>query len=118
MHTGRREGLVVVTGVNLEGSGEVAEWDWIITLRGDRLHAPQQWEDPHYDASDEHAQTACGRSGWYMIPGVFARMGCDRCKRCCALRGYPEGKGSPKNDDTCRPLVKARLAALQEAAHA
>lgn len=100
--------------VVLEGSGAIAEWDWIVSGEGSKLHAPEDWVDPQYDAYDEHAYTACGRRGWYSIPGVFSRMGLDRCKRCCKARGYPPGKGSPKNDHACRPLVEARLAAAKD----
>lgn len=95
--------------VNLEGSGEVAEWDWIVTGRWDRLHAPEKWDDPDYGAYDEEAVTACGLTGWFSIPGVFTRMGAPRCAHCCRIRGYPRGNGSPKNDDAIRPLVEARL---------
>ena len=94
--------------VNPAGSGGYAEWDWIVTGRWDKLHAPEDWDDPDYDAYDEHARTACGRTGWFSIPGVFTRMGAPRCKHCCRIRGYPNGDGSPKNDDACRPLVEAR----------
>lgn len=39
------------------------------------------------------------------IPGVFSRMSTKRCSRCCDLKGYPRGIGSPKNDDACRTLM-------------
>ena len=95
--------------VTLEGSGEIAEWDWITSSRSEYLHAPEDWHDPEYGAYDEHARTACGNRGWYSIPGLFSRMGAERCRRCCKARGYPTGTGSPKNDDECRPLVELRL---------
>lgn len=102
-------------GVVREGSGEVALWDWIVTGRWDKLHAPAEWYDPAYDAYDEGALTACGLRGWFSIPGVFTRMGAPRCAHCCRITGYPRGKGSPKNDDACRPLVEATLTAPSDA---
>ena len=100
--------------VNLAGSGEVVEWDWMVLPSWNRLHAPEDWDDPHYEASDEHARTACGRRGWGQIPGVFSRMGMPRCAHCCRIRGFPPGEGSPKNDDACRPLVEQRIKAAKE----
>jgi hypothetical protein len=52
-----------------------------------------------------------GLTGWLSIPGLFSRMGKERCKHCCRMTGMPQGTGSPKNDDACRPLVEQRIAA-------
>lgn len=104
------ENAAWATDVVREGSGEIALWDWIILDHGRKLHAPKRWDDPHYNASDGNAETVCGKTGLGMIPGAFTRMGAKRCGACCQLTGYPAGKGSPKNDDTCRPLVEAMLA--------
>lgn len=95
--------------VNRAGSGEVVLWDWIVTGSGTKLHAPAVWDDPGYNAMDEEAETACGLRGSFCIPGPFTRMGAPRCAHCCRLTGFPTGKGSPKNDDACRPLVAALL---------
>ena len=96
-------------GVNRAGSGEVALWDWIVTGRWDKLHAPVAWDDPDYEAQVDDARTACGLRGWFSIPGLFTRRGAPRCAHCCRITGFPPGKGSPKNDDACRPLVAALL---------
>lgn len=88
---------------------ELALWDWVITTNGRVLHHLLEFDD-----SDEaNAQwggagtTACGRhSNWLCIPGMFTRMGAQRCKRCSRVLGWPEGKGSPKNDNALRPLVE------------
>lgn len=88
------------------------EWDWVLTRHGDRLHCPELWDDPEYDAYTEKGRTACGRKSALTIPGVFTRMGAMRCEHCCRITGFPPGKGSPKNDDSCRPLVEERLRQL------
>jgi len=93
-------------------SRRVVEWDWVTIGVGERLHCPIEWVDPDYDAYDEHGLTACGRRGWLSIPGVLTRMGATRCRFCCKKVGFPPGKGSPKNDDSCRPLVEERLRTL------
>ncbi len=93
-------------------SRELAEWDWVVTRSWNRLHAPAEWDDPEGDGYDEEGATACGRRGWLSIPGLFTRMGAERCKHCCRMTGFPQGVGSPKNDKTLRPLVEQRIAAL------
>jgi hypothetical protein len=92
---------------------ELAEWDWVITPTGHVLHHAATLSDP--DSFDEQAcgpgVTSCGRTADLSIPGVFSRMARPRCQQCCAAVSFPDGIGSPKNDDTCRPLVEQRLAA-------
>ncbi len=92
-------------------SRTVVEWDWVVTKSYSRLHAPLIWEDPEYHACVDDGQTVCGLTGWLSIPGFFSRMGKERCKHCCRMTGMPQGIGSPKNDDACRPLVEQRIAA-------
>lgn len=91
----------------------LAEWDWLITPDGNRLHHARlnaDLADYLTDGGVENIILTCGRwVGWASIPGLFARMGAYRCQRCCDRIGYPRGKGSPKNDDACRPLVEARI---------
>ena len=85
------------------------EWDWSYTVHGNLLHHAATL-DPNKDYSAEgNGITSCGRKLWLAIPGIFSRMGMERCKRCCDALGYPHGTGSPKNDDACRPIVEARL---------
>jgi hypothetical protein len=90
----------------------VVEWDRVVTTSYARLHAPSQWDDPDYWAFVEDGRTVCGYSGALRIPGLFTRMGAERCKRCCRMTGMPHGRGSPKNDDACRLLVRQHIAAL------
>lgn len=95
---------------------EIAEWDWVqIGNYGQRLHAVGSLTDS--EATEREwggsGTTACGRYGWLRIPGLFSRMGADRCARCCKLTGLLRGTGSPKNDDACRARVEGRIAALK-----
>jgi hypothetical protein len=90
----------------------VVEWDWVVNTTNAVLHAPRVWDDPHYEARDDHGQTVCGYRGPLYIPGMGSRFGVPRCRTCCRITGMPPGKGSPKNDDACRPLVEARLKTL------
>ena len=101
------------TGGGVSGWLEIAEWDWVELLAGSVLHAVASvTNDPDDDWRGEGA-TECGRSGEFVIPGLFTRMGAQRCKRCCDRTSMPHGKGSPKNDDACRPVVEARIAARE-----
>lgn len=91
---------------------EFATWDWLITPGGSTLHALRAFDDP----AEANAlwggwgRTACGRHDvWLMIPGYGDRMAMPRCLQCCRAKGWPPGKGSPKNDQALRPLVEAEL---------
>jgi hypothetical protein len=92
----------------------IAEWDWVWVGSGERLHALADVDDDVAVENDWGGPgvTACGRHGWLSIPGLFSRMGTDRCSNCCKAAGMPLGVGSPKNDDECRPLVERRLREL------
>jgi hypothetical protein len=96
----------------MDGSREIAEWDWVVTKTWSRLHAPLDWDDPDEEMHVEDGRTVCGHSGLLLVPGVFTRMGAMRCKHCCRMTGMPPGRGSPKNDDACRPIAEQRIAAL------
>lgn len=92
---------------------ELAEWDWVVTSNGSRLHHLERFDDTVRSAIDwgGPGTISCGRwSDWLGIAGAFTRMGAKRCDRCCDRVGFPRGVGSPKNDRTLRPLVEARLA--------
>lgn len=99
-------------------SHEIVEWDWMYGTTGNRLHhvppPPQADTDPEWPWSCYTIRATCGSLlKWAAIPGMFSRMGAPRCSRGCDRLGYPRGVGSPKNDQDCRPLVEARLAALE-----
>lgn len=90
----------------------LAEWDWVVTGRWDKLHHLAAFDGPEQAATDwgGPGRFSCGRRGKFVcIPGVFTRMGAPRCDQCCRKVGYPLGIGSPKNDDACKALVRARL---------
>ena len=91
----------------------VAEWDWVYTGTRDgmRLHHLATIVNPVTADADWRADgvSTCGLRKWWMIPGIFSRMGMPRCANCCARLGWPRGAGSPKNDEALRPLVEARL---------
>lgn len=95
--------------INPEGSGTIAEYNWIIFGSGDKLHAPMDWNDPDSWGYSPSARTHCWRTGVGYIPGFQTRMTAERCRICCRNTGMPEGIGSPKNDDACRPLLKGEL---------
>ena len=85
--------------------------DWYVTKNWNRLH----WAKLTVEHRDlvrrdwgvaASVQLACGRTaGGLWIPGMFTRMGAQRCIGCCRALGYPPGKGSPKNDPACRVLL-------------
>lgn len=86
---------------------ELAQLDWVIFTGATRLHALGSLEDPvaaDFDWSG-WGFTACGRRSWLSIPGLFSRMGLQRCYHCCRILGFPQGEGSPKNDDVCRKIM-------------
>lgn len=84
---------------------DLARMDWLVTATGNLLHYGQVDEDDN-ETWWEDVRFACGRlARAAMIPGPFTRMGAPRCRRCCTALGYPQGKGSPKNDPECRRLL-------------
>jgi hypothetical protein len=91
-----------------------AEWDWVWLGAGNVLHAVDTLDNADTVDDDWYGvgRTECGQGGHMTIPGLFSRMGAIRCVRCCKATGMPQGEQSPKNDDGCRPIVEARIAAL------
>lgn len=89
---------------------QLAKYDWVIPFKGSKLHAVKFAASSmlvDYEDWDEQTELtlACGRKTTAMIPGMFTRMGAPRCKQCCAAMKYPQGTGSPKNDDACRLIL-------------
>jgi hypothetical protein len=99
-----------LTAADLTRIRELGEWDWWQFENGAVLHHAAVEPDPAFETSGD-GTTACGRKGRLYIPGLFTRMDAMRCARCCTAVGFPQGKGSPKNDRRCRRLVRARLKA-------
>lgn len=95
---------------------EYAEWDWVQTGTGVILHHVAEWlADPAgvWEDWDASARTSCGRTSIVHIPGLFSRMGADRCRACCRVLGIEPGVGSPKNDKgAVREWVEARVASM------
>ena len=89
----------------------IVEWDWAYSTGGDRLHHIAVFGDVEQFALDHsgEATATCGVWGHFAIPGIFLRMGMQRCRRCCIRLGIHDGVGSPKNDPQLRPWVKNRL---------
>jgi hypothetical protein len=105
------------------GGRNIAEYDWCYTFVTDctgrceehdghcdcisrELHAPSDvsaWDD--WDGDQVLGPALCGIGVSQTIPGMFDRMGADRCKDCCDRLGYPHGVGSPKNDQACRDML-------------
>jgi hypothetical protein len=89
----------------------IGRYDWYVSKSWNRLHWAEIGNEYHAGIAMDWAVTepirlACGRMAeglW--IPGMFSRMGAMRCTGCCRALGYPQGKGSPKNDDACRVLL-------------
>lgn len=89
--------------------------DWLRTATGAVLHhatIPGIGEDPDGDVVEElwdqvgPVKLDCGQTAKFVwIPGMFSRMGCRRCSRCCRVNGLPPGIGSPKNDPECRRIL-------------
>lgn len=96
---------------------------WCQTRTSDRLHVVHVAERQSDDWwTDGEGTTLCGVSSYLNYPGIFSRMGCYRCWRCCRALGIPPGKGHPKNDDECRRLLgygprmtRAEIAAVVDA---
>jgi len=90
------------------------EADWLQTPTGHLLHhAPltaEQTEELGEDATvSGDIRLTCGRFVAHVtIPGPFTRMGARRCALCCDRLGYPQGVGSPKNDDACQSVLVGR----------
>jgi hypothetical protein len=91
---------------------DIGRMDWFVSKSWNRLHAVLEFTDDHKADMEQEwgvsspVRLACGRTAagvW--IPGMFTRMGAQRCKGCCRTTGMPPGKGSPKNDDACRVLL-------------
>lgn len=85
--------------------------DWLVSRSWNRLHFADLSPEDAAGIIDDGGragpvQLACGRTAAYVcIPGMFTRMGAQRCTGCCRAVGYPPGKGSPKNDEACRAIL-------------
>ena len=85
--------------------------DWLVTRSWNRLHFAVLTPEDAVEVVDGGGlegpvRLACGRTArWVGVPGVFTRMGAERCGGCCRALGYPAGTGSPKNVPEIRVLL-------------
>jgi len=75
---------------------------WLVFPSWNRLHrvVSIDWDD--CDGEDPvmisgPGTILCGRTGYLQMPGIFGRMGLERCRVCCRRAGVPEGAGAPYN---------------------
>ena len=89
---------------------ETFAWNWAVTEHGRVLHGVEQLNSvgDHEESPDTWAygDTFCGYSGKLYVPGLLTRMGARRCKKCSRILGWPDGHGSPKNDDSVREMAQ------------
>ena len=71
---------------------------WLVLPSWNRLHRISEikWEDADEMIAGDGV-AVCGAKGWFCMPGIFSRMGRQRCKRCCRILGIPDGDGAPFN---------------------
>lgn len=114
------EKIVADTVDGLQAWGlSMAELNWVVFGQWDRLHhttltAEQyeelgNWSQIHTEDDPPITLTCGSKTPSIYIPGLFTRMGAPRCCHCCDRLSYPRGSGSPKNDDTLRPVVLQKL---------
>lgn len=106
---------MIVTRESADEFISIGRVDWFVAGLGRRLHAvrDEAWTSEHRADMEQDwvvwsvpVRLACGRAAATVsIPGMFTRMGAERCKGCCRATGLPAGTGSPKNSDECRVLL-------------
>lgn len=88
---------------------EYARVDWVYSgWTPKRLHAMAEGDPDVHNWCYEGVRFACGvypKERLAYVPGIFSRMGMQRCNTCCDRTGLPRGTGSPKNDDECRRIL-------------
>lgn len=101
----------LTTEQRIEEARLLVAYDWLVSRSWNRLHFAELSDSRLSDMFEyrqiwEPVRLACSRTAAYVsIPGWSTRMGATRCARCCKVKGYPLGKGSPKNDMACRALL-------------
>lgn len=82
---------------------------WLVSGKERRLHAipgdsitPDAMRDAIDEARPIPARAVCGlRRKWWM-PGLFSRLGRQRCTPCSRTLGIPAGYGTPVNEHDLR----------------
>ena len=90
---------------------------WWLTpwKRWNRLHAiPREAIDPGDEEALEDlraegitTKAACGITTRWAWPGLFSRLGKDRCAHCCRALGIPVGYGTPGNETSRKEREEA-----------
>lgn len=102
----------MTTTQEIEEARALVAYDWLVSRAWNVLHFADLTEDQLMDMFewrqlDGPIRLACNRTAaWVSIPGVLTRMAAMRCTRCCKAKGLPPGKGSPKNDNACRAILR------------
>lgn len=73
--------------------------DWKVLHRVGKI----VWHDEYGEMVAGQGMTVCEKAGFLQVPGIFARMGLERCPACCAAMGVPAGKGNPFNEGVKEP---------------
>jgi len=73
---------------------------WLVFDDWNILHrvAKMSWHEEYGDKVAGKGMTVCEQEGFLQMPGIFSRMGLDRCPACCKVMLVPEGKGNPFNE--------------------
>jgi hypothetical protein len=79
---------------------ELSNWRdrWLVLPSGRALHRISEIapDDPD-DIVNGEGVAVCGARGYFMVPGLFSRMGLKRCDHCCDHLAIPRGAGAPFN---------------------
>lgn len=90
-------------------NGAWNKYSWLYVRGcGERLHfvgSVTEWTQEMVDGGGLHLRAACGLRAQMALPGVLARLGRPRCKRCCKAIGITQGNGCPANDKTCQEVA-------------
>ena len=80
-----------------------ATWGRLHYIPGVTHETWRTWWDDY--PNEGHERTAiCGRTFVVTLPGIFSRMGLDRCAHCCDRLGITRGHGACPNDDTATAI--------------
>ncbi len=73
---------------------------WLVFDDWNVLHrvAKMTWHEEYGDKIAGQGMTVCEKEGFIQMPGIYSRMGLDRCPECCKAMGVTPGKGNPYND--------------------
>lgn len=82
-------------------------WKWMVLPSWNRLHrissiewgidqnGNRQWSED--ERVGGFGVAVCGATGYFDLPGIFSRMGLERCAHCCDALGISRDDGAPFN---------------------